>query len=273
MVNGAHQEGDELYNEKASNIKGALELTHRLFVSLNNGKLHRAPLGRPKFALDLGCGSGTWTIDFAKANPSCEVIGIDINPGPCPSDVPNCRFVSGDIQSAWTWLPEQPIDFLHIRGLVGFIQSWSGLLRKALNCLAPGGWIEIADISYVTFSDDGSLDQADGLRRFDKMFEDTLARMGDKLETPSLLGQIVADVGFQNTSVTKRKLPFSDFSDNVDMKEIAESSAIFHRMDATIIAERGLQPVLNLSAEEVESVLADALRDMDEPKIKAYRHG
>jgi hypothetical protein len=67
------------------------ELTHKVFIKVNNGKLHQAPLTRPKFALDLGCGSGNWTTSFginrilvptfeycpdksaAKAYPSCQV--------------------------------------------------------------------------------------------------------------------------------------------------------------------------------------------------------
>ncbi|KOS42301.1 hypothetical protein ACN38_g6803 [Penicillium nordicum] len=67
----AHQDGDERYNE----------LANKVFLILNEGQLHRAPLVEPKVALDLGCGSGIWALEFAKAYPSCQVLGIDINPG------------------------------------------------------------------------------------------------------------------------------------------------------------------------------------------------
>ncbi|KAJ1528193.1 hypothetical protein HK405_002770, partial [Cladochytrium tenue] len=29
--------------------------------------------------LDVGCGPGYWTADFAKSFPACEVVGLDIN--------------------------------------------------------------------------------------------------------------------------------------------------------------------------------------------------
>jgi hypothetical protein len=125
----------------------------------------------------------------------------------------------------------------------------------------------------MTFSDDGSLAQAKGLLHFDEMFAKTLARMGENPQTTSLLGQFMTDGGFQNISVIKRKLPFSAFSDELDMKEIAHDSSEFHKMDAAIIAERGLQPMLNLSSEQVRAVLANTLHDICDTKIHAYRHG
>lgn len=139
--------------------------------------------------------------------------------------------------------------------------------------LAPGGWVEIFDIGYITTSDDDSYVTAKGLIRFDNLFKKVLEQLKQDLELFPVLDQVLSDIGFQNSSVTKRKLPFSDFSDDLEMKEIVLVSSKLHEMDTAIIAERGLQPMLNLPAEEVESLLRDAFADMRDTKIHAYRNG
>ncbi|KAJ9488247.1 hypothetical protein VN97_g5056 [Penicillium thymicola] len=160
-----------------------------------------------------------------------------------------------------------------MRGLFGILDNWTELLRKAMSCLAPGGWIEIADVCYMTASDDGSLDNAKGLRRFDAMYRKALNLMNPDLGTVSSLYEKMVDAGFQNCSVMKRKIPVSDMSNDPELNELSKYSLEVHEIDTAIISERALQPILNLSAKEVETVLADALSDMRDKNIHAYRFG
>ncbi|KOS42300.1 hypothetical protein ACN38_g6802 [Penicillium nordicum] len=142
-----------------------------------------------------------------------------------------------------------------------------------MSCLAPGGWIEVADVCYMTTSDDGSLDNAKGLLRFDAMYRKALNQMNPNLGTLSSLYEKMVDAGFQSCSVTKRKIPVSDMSTDPELNELSRYSLEIHEMDTAIISERALQPILNLSTKEVETVLADALRDMRDKNIHAYRYG
>jgi hypothetical protein len=57
------------------------------------------------------------------------------------SDVPNCKFASGDIQNDWRWLPAQPVDYVNVRGLFGFVDSWPEVFRKALRYFAS--WMTV----------------------------------------------------------------------------------------------------------------------------------
>ncbi|PLB37647.1 class I SAM-dependent methyltransferase [Aspergillus candidus] len=257
----SHQEGDQLYDE----------LCHAFFVRSNKGLLHLAPVERPLCVLDLGCGAGVWATEFAKAYPSCQVLGVDLNPGINARNLPNCQFISADIQNEWTWLPQQKIDLIHIRGLVGFIRSWPDLLRQVHASLAPGGWLEIADLGPHTLSDDGSLSQAQGLLQFDMMSDKMMGIMGQQVGLVTSLGDVMETAGFQDVSETTRKTPLSDWSDDPDMRQMASTSAALHEMDFRMIAGRGLQPVLNLPSEQVENVLSGALHDMHNKRIHAYK--
>jgi methylase of polypeptide subunit release factors len=56
-----------------------LELQHRIWYITLNGKLGLAPIAdNARRVLDLGCGTGSWAIDFATAHPQIEVIGTDL---------------------------------------------------------------------------------------------------------------------------------------------------------------------------------------------------
>ncbi|PKY00573.1 S-adenosyl-L-methionine-dependent methyltransferase [Aspergillus campestris IBT 28561] len=266
----SHQEGDQLYDE----------LCHAFFVRSNNGKLHLAPVERPKCVLDLGCGAGVWATEFGERLSDREILwtwalktgncsqGVSFMSGP---DVPNCQFIAADIQNEWTWLAQHKVDFIHIRGLVGFIHSWPDLLRRVHASLAPGGWLEIADLGPHTLSDDGSLSQAQGLLQFDKLSDKMLGTMGQQVGLVTRLGDMMETAGFQDVSESTRKTPLSDWSDDVEMRQMASTSAALHEMDFRMIASRGLQPVLNLSSEKVEHVLSDALHDMHNKRIHAYK--
>jgi hypothetical protein len=105
------------------------------------------------------------------------------------------------------------------------------------------------------------------------MFKKTLELMNQDIETISSLEEKIVDAGFQSCSVVKGKLPFSYTPNVSELKEISTYSPELHEIDTTVISERGLRPILNLSAIEVETVLAEALSDMRDKNIQAYRHG
>lgn len=47
-------------------------------LHIAEGEIYKAPLINPGRALDLGTGSGLWSVDFASKHPECEVIGVDL---------------------------------------------------------------------------------------------------------------------------------------------------------------------------------------------------
>lgn len=47
--------------------------------------------------VDVGCGSGAWAIEVAKAFPSTKVFGIDISPVQPNTAPDNCKFIVADL--------------------------------------------------------------------------------------------------------------------------------------------------------------------------------
>lgn len=134
-----------------------LDLGHHMYGVLFKGKLYFAPLENPKRALDLGCGTGIWAIDFADMHPDCEVIGmgmfkttriitllcslnvgctnicffdyIDLSPIQPSWTPPNVRFEVDDYEDEWLY-GKNKFDYIHLRSLTGAVKNWPKLLKN-----------------------------------------------------------------------------------------------------------------------------------------------
>jgi methylase of polypeptide subunit release factors len=71
-----------------------LLLDNRLYLSPIDEHCHRV--------IDLGCGTGIWTLDFADMHPSAEVVGVDLS----PSD----RIGVDSVELDWTGLDLDGVD-------------------------------------------------------------------------------------------------------------------------------------------------------------------
>jgi SAM-dependent methyltransferase len=124
----AYQDGKYLLpNDEAEQDR--LDFHHHLWRLMIGGKLFRAPIGsNPQRVLDLGTGTGIWSIDFADEFPSAFVIGTDLSPIQPSSVPPNCRFYVDDNESEWTFGPDETFGFIHGRALGGSIASFDLLI-------------------------------------------------------------------------------------------------------------------------------------------------
>ena len=80
-----------------------LDIHHEIMLLIMGGKLYKAPVGNPHRVLDLGTGTGIWTIDFAQDHPEAEVIGLDLSPIQPSWVPPNCKFEVDDFELEWTY--------------------------------------------------------------------------------------------------------------------------------------------------------------------------
>jgi trans-aconitate methyltransferase len=108
-------------------------------------------------ALDIGCGTGAWVIDFALAHPTTQVTGIDLSAIQPSTHPPNCNFQVEDATKPWNFT--QPFDFIHTRAITYGISGWDGLVSQAFAALKPGGWIELQEFCLPMGCDDGSMSE------------------------------------------------------------------------------------------------------------------
>ena len=119
--------------------------SHHAFLITLNDRLLLAPIHKPRRALDVGCGTGTWTLlvppnmrlapqlmrcsDFAEAYPNTAVIGTDLSPIQ-PDTIPsNLHFEIDDCCSDWVY-PRDHFDYIHVRQLYGSVADWPKFYRE-----------------------------------------------------------------------------------------------------------------------------------------------
>ncbi|KAK5657918.1 hypothetical protein OQA88_2467 [Cercophora sp. LCS_1] len=153
------------------------DMKHAMIVNLCDGRLHFAPLERPKKILDIGTGTGIWAIDVADEYPEADVLGIDLSPIQ-PNKIPhNLRFMVNDAESKWFHRPNT-FNYIHIRHMTSSIKDWPRLLSQAYKALKPGGWVEIQDLRFVLKCDDGTLEPDDPVGDFLLKIRQGLEAMG-----------------------------------------------------------------------------------------------
>ncbi|KAI8997338.1 S-adenosyl-L-methionine-dependent methyltransferase [Pilobolus umbonatus] len=116
----------------------------------------RSQLKSGIIVLDVGCGSGTWTMEMSTAFPKSTFIGIDPNAF-YPKDIKprNCHFRTCALLVQQEFLlpfPDNSIDYIFQRDINWglYSQSWLLLLKEFQRILKPGGWIELVEPNIET---------------------------------------------------------------------------------------------------------------------------
>lgn len=105
--------------------------------------------------LDIGCGSGAWTMEMATAFPRSTFIGIDPN-GSFPQDIKpkNCHFRQCKLDPTQLPFPDNSFDYIYQRDLNWGLsrRTWRTLMAEYHRILKPGGWIEVVEQDLETQS-------------------------------------------------------------------------------------------------------------------------
>lgn len=118
---------------------------HQVYLKLLNLELTTVPLDNPKYILDVGTGIGEWAIGMAEKYSECDVFGTDIAPIQPTHQVPfNVEFNIENAEDEWI-RPANTFDMVHFRTMAGAFENWPFIYQQTIECLRPGGWIEIMD--------------------------------------------------------------------------------------------------------------------------------
>jgi SAM-dependent methyltransferase len=117
------------------------------------GANYLAPIQRPAWVLDVGCGSGQWAFDLCSEFPKALAVGLDLVPSK-PEHPENYRFVKSNLLDGLPF-PDDRFEFVHQR-LLGSgvpLKSWDTVVEDLVRVARPGGWIDMTGIVF------GSLDE------------------------------------------------------------------------------------------------------------------
>ncbi|ERF76624.1 hypothetical protein EPUS_04444 [Endocarpon pusillum Z07020] len=271
-----------LPNDEEENER--LDIHHALIYTAMEGRLFYAPIGQsPQRVLDIATGTGIWAMDFADEFPSAEVLGNDLSPTQPTLFVhqslsstmltqdsvpPNLEFIVDDVEDEWGY-EHQPFDFIHARFLAGAIRDWPKLMRQALDCTKPGGWVEFQDWDTFLYSADNSMPLDSAINRFHQMSGGAREAMGYSMCPGRHLQRWMTDAGFINISCTKILLPLGTWAKNRQAKKIGAYNLLQ--------MQQGLEGILlgtlphakprPWSKDEIMVFLADIRKDFQNPKI------
>lgn len=171
------------------------------------GELYTAPLGpEPQRILDVGCGTGIWTIEMADRFPMATVVGTDLSPIQPLWVPPNVQFYIDDAESDWIFGESERFDFIHGRALCGGIADWPRFYAQAYQNLKPGGWMEMQDHECWINSDDGGMDRAPACSEWIREVDRASEMFGKRLNIAHLHRQWMLDAGFEQVSEIVKKV-------------------------------------------------------------------
>lgn len=176
-----------------------------------SGRLNLAPLPPTiHSALDLGCGTGAWAINFGEAHPECRVIGCDLSPIQPTLVPPNVEFLVDDITSEWVY--SHKFDYIHSRAITVGIRDWHKLVDECWRWLQPGGWIEFQEYHMPFVSDDGSIENGPAFKLWNENMLAATNKAGTHLDAILGVGEILKTRGFTSLGEAHTKWPLGPWA-------------------------------------------------------------
>jgi SAM-dependent methyltransferase len=217
-----------------------------------DGSLHLAPL-KTDFAgrvLELGAGTGIWSMDMGDKYPSATIMGVDLSPTQTDWVPPNVYFEVDDIEEPWTY--SSPFDFIHGKWLAGSIRDWPKLMRQSYDNLNEGGWVEFSDWDYRPRLPDGAVDRRDNwITKWHKIMMGTCEEKTGASASPGpLLKNLIRTAGFEEVKEKIFKVPVGTWPKDKKLKEVGQFYRVALEEGLDAISLRILTHFLRYSLDE-----------------------
>ncbi|KAL2041973.1 hypothetical protein N7G274_005161 [Stereocaulon virgatum] len=245
-------------------------IAHHLFLLTFNDKLHLAPLKAPKKVIDIGTGIGIWASDFADLYPDAEVIGTDLSPIQSVPQPPNLRFETDDACSEWVY-PTDHFDYIHVRLLYASIADWPAFYKECYDHLAPGGYLEHAEISPILKSDDGSTDIDEAYHHQGRLAIESARNFGKQINIQPHLKDMITKAGFVDVKEVVYKWPLGEWAQDPRLKDIGRWNAHHWTQGIEPWSLRLLTQYMGWTVEEVKAFAAKIRTSVLNRKYHAYQ--
>lgn len=251
---------------------GRLEMQHRIWDIMLSGRLHLAPI-RPDIshAIDLGCGTGAWAIDFADAHPDCDVVGLDLSPIQPDAVPPNVSFIVDDATKEWTF--GTPFDYVHTRAIASGITDWLSIINQAFKNLKPGGWLELQEFHLPFQCDDGTLPPDSTLAKSTQENFEAIEKTGVKINRKLMhvdLPNMITEAGFVNLETAHAKWAIGPWPKGDLEKKIGALFLKDVEGNMENLTKRIMMSLLGYTEEQVAAIIEACLKDLRDPRIHMH---
>ncbi|KAK2808344.1 hypothetical protein FQN50_004729 [Emmonsiellopsis sp. PD_5] len=253
---------DEVANEQQ-------DLAHHMYLITLDGQLHLAPLANPQEILDVGTGTGIWSIDMADEYPNARVTGIDLSPIQPTFIPPNCVFEIDDITLPWTY-PHDHFDFIHIREMFGSIPDWDLFFKNCLSSLKPGGYLEIVEHSVQAISDDGTVGPDHFFSIWGKTVIESGQRFGKSFSIWEESAERMKKAGFEDVVEKVYKWPMNQWSTDPKLHKLGRWNQLRLHDGIEGFMLRLLTTALKWPYEEAQIFLARMRAALKDSETHAY---
>ncbi|KAK3935146.1 methyltransferase domain-containing protein [Diplogelasinospora grovesii] len=246
------------------------DLQHHSFKIMMDGKLHFAPLTRPKRVLDIGTGTGIWAVEFAQEYREASVIGTDLSPIQPDYVPPNCRFEISDAEEDdWGFDSDHKFDYIRARALVTSCMDGRAMMRRAFDNLEPGGYFELQDPCLPMRCDDGTLDGT-ALAEWNRLLVDGMLRIGKDLRDNVKWGSYMREVGFVDVVETHAACAFNTWPKGEKNKLLGALSLQNLLEGVDSMGRAVFTRVLGWSADRLDEFLERVKNDLRNKRIHVY---
>ena len=199
-----------------------------------------APISAPRAILDVGSGSGRWSMEAATLFPAAQVVGVDLVP-PAVDDAQvlghgldvrpiNYSFATGNILEGLPF-PDASFDFVHQRLLITAIpmDRWPGVIAELARVTRPGGWVELAECGVPERGGPGLMGLWGSWIEF-------LQRRGVDFALGHTIGQRLSAGGFANVRQQQLNFPMGDWGGRIGRASATDCLAVGRALRAGMIA-------------------------------------
>ncbi|HEY7974543.1 MAG TPA: class I SAM-dependent methyltransferase [Ktedonobacterales bacterium] len=199
-----------------------------------------APVSDPRAILDVGSGSGRWSMEIAAAFPQAQVVGVDLVP-PTVDDAQvlghgldmrpvNFTFATGNILEGLPF-PDASFDFVHQRLLITAIPKdrWPSVIAELARVTRPGGWVELAECGVPERGGEGLMGLWGSWIEF-------LQGRGVDFTLGHNTGQMLANGGFGTVRQRQMNFPMGDWGGRIGRASATDCLAVGRALRAGVIA-------------------------------------
>jgi len=205
--------------------------------------------------------------------PEAEVIGTDIS-AVQPSWLPaNCSFQIDDAQLDWTF-KDNTFDFIHARNLFGGIDDWQKLYKQAFAALKPGGWFQSVEIDLETRSENPRVHNNPNhvFKTWCHLFWTAGERTGRtfKIARDGRMTKYLEEAGFTDLHHQAWKVPIGGWAQDPKLKRVGQYNGLYIDLSLDGFAVFPVGQILGWTLEEVDALVNNMRRELEDPKSLPY---